>query len=318
MDIKKVAVIGGGTMGNGIAHVFAMNDIPVNLAETSEELAQKALSTIEKNLDRMVKKEKIDAGKKVQTLDSISSYTSVEEAVKDVDLVVEAVPENFELKKKIFSVVDEAAPEHTILASNTSSISITKIGAATSRPEKFIGMHFFNPVPVMKLVEIVKGLETDEETYEVIEKTARLLNKTPVPVMKLVEIVKGLETDEETYEVIEKTARLLNKTPVPVEDYPGFVSNRVLMPMINEAIFCVHEGVATAEDVDSVMKLGMAHPMGPLRLADFIGLDVCLDILDVLYEGFKDPKYRPCPLLVKMVDAGKLGDKTGEGFYKYD
>jgi len=284
MDIKKVAVIGGGTMGNGIAHVFAMNDIPVNLAETSEELAQKALSTIEKNLDRMVKKEKIDAGKKVQTLDSISSYTSVEEAVKDVDLVVEAVPENFELKKKIFSVVDEAAPEHTILASNTSSISITKIGAATSRPEKFIGMHFFNPVPVMKLVEIVKGLETDEETYE----------------------------------VIEKTARLLNKTPVPVEDYPGFVSNRVLMPMINEAIFCVHEGVATAEDVDSVMKLGMAHPMGPLRLADFIGLDVCLDILDVLYEGFKDPKYRPCPLLVKMVDAGKLGDKTGEGFYKYD
>lgn len=284
MDIKKVAVIGGGTMGNGIAHVFAMNDIPVNLAETSEELAQKALSTIEKNLDRMVKKEKIDAGKKVQTLDSISSYTSVEEAVKDVDLVVEAVPENFELKKKIFSAVDEAAPEHTILASNTSSISITKIGAATSRPEKFIGMHFFNPVPVMKLVEIVKGLETDEETYE----------------------------------LIEKTARLLNKTPVPVEDYPGFVSNRVLMPMINEAIFCVHEGVATAEDVDSVMKLGMAHPMGPLRLADFIGLDVCLDILNVLYEGFKDPKYRPCPLLVKMVDAGKLGDKTGEGFYKHD
>lgn len=284
MDIKKVAVIGGGTMGNGIAHVFAMNDIPVNLAETSEELAQKALSTIEKNLDRMVKKEKIDAAKKVQTLDSISSYTSVEEAVKDVDLVVEAVPENFELKKKIFSAVDNAAPEHTILASNTSSISITKIGAATSRPDKFIGMHFFNPVPVMKLVEIVKGLETDEETYE----------------------------------VIEKTARLLNKTPVPVEDYPGFVSNRVLMPMINEAIFCVHEGVATAEDVDSVMKLGMAHPMGPLRLADFIGLDVCLDILNVLYEGFKDPKYRPCPLLVKMVDAGKLGDKTGEGFYKHD
>lgn len=284
MDIKKVAVIGGGTMGNGIAHVFAMNDIPVNLAETSEELAQKALSTIEKNLDRMVKKEKIDGAKKVQTLDSISSYTSVEEAVKDVDLVVEAVPENFELKKKIFSAVDEAAPEHTILASNTSSISITKIGAATSRPDKFIGMHFFNPVPVMKLVEIVKGLETDEETYE----------------------------------VVEKTARLLNKTPVPVEDYPGFVSNRVLMPMINEAIFCVHEGVATAEDVDSVMKLGMAHPMGPLRLADFIGLDVCLDILNVLYEGFKDPKYRPCPLLVKMVDAGKLGDKTGEGFYKHD
>lgn len=284
MDIKKVAVIGGGTMGNGIAHVFAMNGIPVNLAETSKDLAKKAIDTIEKNLDRMVKKEKIDAGKKVQTLESIIPFTSVDDAVQDVDLVVEAVPENFELKKKIFTTVDEAAPDRAILATNTSSISITKIGATTSRPEKFIGMHFFNPVPVMKLVEIVKGFETGEETYD----------------------------------VIEETARLLNKTPVPVEDYPGFVSNRVLMPMINEAIYCVHEGVATAEDVDSVMKLGMAHPMGPLRLADFIGLDVCLDILNVLYEGFKDPKYRPCPLLVKMVDAGKLGDKTGEGFYKHD
>jgi 3-hydroxybutyryl-CoA dehydrogenase len=284
MDIRKVAVIGGGTMGNGIAHVFAMNGIPVNLAETSKELAKKAIDTIENNLERMVKKEKIDAGKKVQTLESIIPFTSVEEAVQDVDLVVEAVPENLELKKKIFATVDEATPERTILASNTSSISITKIGATTSRPGKFIGMHFFNPVPVMKLVEIVKGLETDEETYE----------------------------------VIEETARLLDKTPVPVEDYPGFVSNRVLMPMINEAIYCVHEGVATAEDVDSVMKLGMAHPMGPLRLADFIGLDVCLDIMNVLYEGFKDPKYRPCPLLVKMVDAGKLGDKTGEGFYRHD
>lgn len=284
MDIKKVAVIGGGTMGNGIAHVFAMNGIPVHLAETSEELADKALATIEKNLDRMVKKEKIEAGTKVKTLESISAFTSVDEAVNDVDLVVEAVPENFELKKKVFAAVDEAAPDRAILATNTSSISITKIGATTSRPEKFIGMHFFNPVPVMKLVEIVKGLETDEDTYQ----------------------------------VVEKTARLLNKTPVPVEDYPGFVSNRVLMPMINEAIYCVHEGVAEPEDVDSVMKLGMAHPMGPLRLADFIGLDVCLDILHVLYDGFKDPKYRPCPLLVKMVDAGKLGDKTGEGFYKHD
>lgn len=284
MDIKKVAVIGGGTMGNGITHVFAMNGIPVNLVETTEELAEKAVSTIEKNLDRMVKKEKIDSANKVQTLDSIVTYTSIEEGVSDVDLVVEAVPENFELKKKVFKAVDEAAPEQAILASNTSSISITKIGATTSRPENFIGMHFFNPVPVMKLVEIVKGLETSKETYD----------------------------------IIEKTSRLLDKTPVPVEDYPGFVSNRVLMPMINEAIYCVHEGVAEPEDVDSVMKLGMAHPMGPLRLADFIGLDVCLDILNVLYDGFKDPKYRPCPLLVKMVDAGKLGDKTGEGFYKHD
>ncbi len=271
-------------MGNGIAHVFAMNGLPVNLAETSRELADKALSAIEKNLERMVKKEKIDSALKAQALDNISTFTSIIEAVKEADLVVEAVPENVELKKKVFAEVDKAAPEHAILASNTSSISITKLAAATSRPEQFIGMHFFNPVPLMKLVEIVKGLQTSQATFE----------------------------------TVERMARLLNKTPVPVEDYPGFVSNRVLMPMINEAIYCVHEGVATPEHVDAVMKLGMAHPMGPLRLADFIGLDVCLDILNVLYEGFKDPKYRPCPLLVKMVDAGKLGDKTGKGFYSYD
>lgn len=284
MEIKKAAVVGGGTMGNGITHVFAMNDIPVNLVETSEELATKALSTIEKNLDRMVNKQKIDASRKMQTLDAITTSTNLIEAVKDVDLVIEAVPENFELKKKVFSEIDKAAPEQAILASNTSSISITKLAAATSRPEQFVGMHFFNPVPVMKLVEIVRGLQTNDETYE----------------------------------AIEQVSRVLDKTPVPVEDYPGFVSNRVLMPMINEAIYCVHEGVATPENVDSVMKLGMAHPMGPLRLADFIGLDVCLDILNVLHDGFKDPKYRPCPLLVKMVDAGKLGNKTGEGFYTYD
>ncbi len=271
-------------MGNGITHVFSMNGIAVNLIETKQELADQALSTIENNLDRMVKKEKIDSAKKVQTLNNISAYTNIIEAVKEVDLVVEAVPENFDLKKKVFSEIDRAAPEHAILATNTSSISITKLAATTSRADKFIGMHFFNPVPVMKLVEIVKGLETSSETFD----------------------------------IIEKTSRLLDKTPVGVEDYPGFVSNRVLMPMINEAIYCVHEGVAGPEEVDSVMKLGMAHPMGPLRLADFIGLDVCLDILNVLYDGFKDPKYRPCPLLVKMVDAGKLGDKTGEGFYKHD
>lgn len=284
MDIKKVAVVGGGTMGNGITHVFAMNGIPVNLVEMNQELADKALATIDKNLERMVKKEKIDADKKVQTIENISTHTNTIEAVKDVDLVVEAVPENFELKKKVFADIDKAAPESAILASNTSSISITKLAATTSRPEQFIGMHFFNPVPVMKLVEVVRGLDTNDETVE----------------------------------TIEATSKLLNKNPVEVADYPGFVSNRVLMPMINEAIFCVHEGVAEPEDVDSVMKLGMAHPMGPLRLADFIGLDVCLDILNVLYEGFKDPKYRPAPLLVKMVDAGKLGDKTGEGFYKHD
>ncbi|MEL7835007.1 3-hydroxybutyryl-CoA dehydrogenase [Fodinibius sp. Rm-B-1B1-1] len=284
MDIKKVAVIGGGTMGNGICHVFAMNGIPVNLVEMDQELADKALSTIEKNLERMVKKEKIDTEQKVQALDNIETHTDTAVAVGDVDLVVEAVPENFELKKKVFSVVDEAAPDTAILASNTSSISITKLAATTARPGRFIGMHFFNPVPVMKLVEVVRGLDTDAEVVE----------------------------------IIEDTAELLGKNPVEVADYPGFVSNRVLMPMINEAIYCVYEGVAEPEDVDQVMKLGMAHPMGPLRLADFIGLDVCLDILNVLHDGFKDPKYRPCPLLVKMVDAGKLGDKSGEGFYKHD
>ncbi|MGN8224098.1 3-hydroxyacyl-CoA dehydrogenase family protein [Gracilimonas sp. BCB1] len=284
MDVKKVAVIGGGTMGNGIAHVFAMNDISVNLIETKQEFADKAVATIEKNLDRMVKKEKIDEAKKSSTMDGISIFLDVEEGVKDVDLVVEAVPENFEIKKTVWEKVDKAAPDHAILGSNTSSISITKLAALTSRPEKFIGMHFFNPVPVMKLVEIVRGLQTDDETYQ----------------------------------VVKEASEKLNKVPVPVNDAPGFVSNRVLMPMINEAIFCVGEGVATAEHVDEVMKLGMAHPMGPLRLADFIGLDVCLDILNVLYEGFKDPKYRPAPLLVKMVDAGKLGNKTGEGFYTYD
>lgn len=284
MDIKKVAVIGGGTMGNGICHVFAMNGIPVNLVEMNQELADKALATIDKNLERMVKKEKIDAEQKVQTLENIETHTDISEAVKEVDLVIEAVPENFELKKKVFADIDKAAPEKAILASNTSSISITKLGATTSRPERFIGMHFFNPVPIMKLVEIVRGLDTDKEIVD----------------------------------IIEETAKLLNKNPVEVADYPGFVSNRVLMPMINEAIYCVYEGVAEPEDVDQVMKLGMAHPMGPLRLADFIGLDVCLDILNVLHDGFKDPKYRPCPLLVKMVDAGKLGDKSGEGFYSHE
>lgn len=284
MEIKKVAVIGGGTMGNGIAHVFAMNRIPVNLIETKQEFADRAMATIQKNLERMVAKEKIDAEAKVATLDSISVFLDIEEGVKGVDLVIEAVPENINIKTSVWKAVDEAAVDHTIFASNTSSISITKLAGLTNRPDKFIGMHFFNPVPVMKLVEIVKGLDTSEETYK----------------------------------AVEDTSKLLAKVPVPVNDMPGFVSNRVLMPMINEAIFAVYEGVATPEHVDEVMKLGMAHPMGPLRLADFIGLDVCLDILNVLYEGFKDPKYRPCPLLVKMVDAGKLGNKNGEGFFMYN
>lgn len=284
MDVKKVAVIGGGTMGNGIAQVFAVNSIPVNLVETKQEFADRAIGTIEKNLDRMIKKEKITNEHKVSAMDDISVFLDISKGVKDVDLVIEAVPENLDIKRSVWEEAESAAPGHAIFASNTSSISITKLAGISSRPEKFIGMHFFNPVPVMKLVEIVKGLQTSDETYK----------------------------------VIEDTARILDKTPVPVNDFPGFVSNRVLMPMINEAIFCVGEGVATAKHVDEVMKLGMAHPMGPLRLADFIGLDVCLDILNVLYDGFKDPKYRPAPLLVKMVDAGKLGNKTGEGFFNYD
>lgn len=284
MEIKTVAVIGGGTMGKGISHVFALSGITTHLVEMNQELTDKALGTIARNLERMVNKEKIDATEKEETLDRILTFTDTAKAVAEVDLVVEAVPENFELKKEVFAEIDKAAPKEAILASNTSSISITKLAAATARADKFIGMHFFNPVPVMKLVEVVKGLETSHETVE----------------------------------TIARTARVLGKNPVKVSDYPGFVSNRVLMPMINEAIYCVYEGVAEPEDVDQVMKLGMAHPMGPLRLADFIGLDVCLDILNVLHDGFKDSKYRPCPLLVKMVDAGRLGDKTGEGFYRYD
>ena len=283
MDIRKVAVIGGGTMGNGIAHVFAMNGFPVNLIETKQEYADRAMATIEKNLGRMVEKEKISVSQKEEALGNISVFLNVEEGVKDADLIVEAVPENFGIKESVWKTVDGAAKAEAIFASNTSSISITKIAALTSRSDKFIGMHFFNPVPVMKLVEIVRGLDTSDETYN----------------------------------TVEETSKKLGKVPVPVNDMPGFVSNRVLMPMINEAIFAVYEGVATPENVDQVMMLGMAHPMGPLRLADFIGLDVCLDILNVLYEGFKDPKYRPCPLLVKMVDAGKLGNKTGEGFFSY-
>lgn len=284
MEIKKTAVIGGGTMGNGIAQVFAASGIPVHLIETKQEFADRALATINRNLERMLQKEKItEAGKKA-ALANITVFLDVADGVKDVDLVVEAVPESLNIKTAVWQQADAAAPAHTIFASNTSSISITKLAALTNRPQQFIGMHFFNPVPVMKLVEVINGLQTSAET------TA----------------------------VIEACTQKLGKIAVPANDSPGFVSNRVLMPMINEAIFCVHEGVATPKDVDDVMKLGMAHPMGPLRLADFIGLDVCLDILNVLYEGFKDPKYRPAPLLVKMVDAGKLGDKTGEGFFKYD
>ncbi len=279
----KVAVIGGGTMGNGIVHVFATSGFDVKLVETKQEYIDRALNTIDKNLSRMVAKEKITEAEKESAIDRIQPHLTIPGAVLDADLIIEAVPEIYELKKKIFKEVDDHAPEHAIIASNTSSISITKLAATTKRPEKFIGMHFFNPVPIMNLVEVISGLKTDKSVAD---------------------------------EIVQITEKL-GKSPVSANDSPGFVSNRVLMPMINEAIFCVYEGVADASSVDDVMKLGMAHPMGPLRLADFIGLDVCLDILNVLYDGFKDPKYRPCPLLVQMVDAGKLGNKTGEGFFMY-
>ena len=269
-------------MGNGIAHAFAMNGYSVNLVDVSDEALKKALATVTKNLDRMVAKGNLDEAKKQSTLKNLTSQTSLD-ACKDSDLVVEAATENVDIKLKIFKQLDELCKKETILASNTSSISITKIGAATKRADKVIGMHFMNPVPVMKLVEVIRGYATSDE----------VLNE----VMSL--------------------AEKLGKIPVEVNDYPGFVANKILMPMINEAICTLHEGVAGVEEIDTVMKLGMAHPMGPLQLADFIGLDVCLAILRVLHEGFGNPKYAPCPLLVNMVTAGYLGVKTGEGFYNY-
>jgi len=281
--MENIAVIGSGTMGNGIAHVFAQNGFKVSLIDISEAALEKGMATIGKNLDRQVKKEKIDEAKKSETLNNITTFTSVKEGAKGVDLVVEAATENTDLKLKIFKELDEVCEEKTILASNTSSISITKIASVTNRPEKVIGMHFMNPVPVMKLVEIIRGYSTSDEVTE-----------------RIMEMSKKL-----------------GKIPEEVNDYPGFIANRILMPMINEAIFSLFEGVAGVKEIDSVMKLGMAHPMGPLQLADFIGLDVCLSILHVLHDGLGDPKYRPCPLLINMVQAGKLGAKSGEGFYNY-
>jgi 3-hydroxybutyryl-CoA dehydrogenase len=281
--MDNISVIGAGTMGNGIAHVFAMNGFNVNLVDVDESALENAIATITKNLDRMVKKEKISEEDKASTLDHISTHTDTAQAVKNAELVVEAATENLDLKLKIFRQLDQHAPENAILATNTSSISITKIAAVTERPEKVIGMHFMNPVPVMKLVEVIRGYATTDEVVDSI------------------------------LDVSEK----LNKVPVPANDYPGFVANRILMPMINEAIYTLHEGVAGVEEIDTIMKLGMAHPMGPLQLADFIGLDVCLSILEVLYDGFKLDKYAPCPLLVNMVTSGNLGRKSGEGFYDY-
>jgi len=281
--MKKVAVIGAGTMGNGIAHTFAQCGYEISLIDISEDSLERGMKTIEKNLDRMVKKEKISEDDKQNTLANITTFTAMTDGVVGVDLVVEAATENMDIKLKIFTQLDEICAENVILASNTSSISITKIGAATKRPEKVIGMHFMNPVPVMKLVEIIRGYATSDEVTE-----------------QIMSLSRGLK-----------------KSPVEVNDYPGFVANRILMPMINEAIYTIYEGVAGVEEIDTVMMLGMAHPMGPLHLADFIGLDVCLSILEVLYKGFGNPKYAPCPLLVNMVTAGKLGVKSGEGFYDY-
>jgi len=281
--MKNIAVIGAGTMGNGIAHVFAQFGYRVNLIDVSQASLDKAIATIGKNLDRQLAKEAITESEKQNTLSNLTTFTSLVEGVKGVDLVVEAATENIELKLQIFKELDAATSENVILATNTSSISITKIAAVTNRPDKVIGMHFMNPVPVMKLIEIIRGYSTSDEVTNLI-----------------MEISKKLD-----------------KVPVEVNDYPGFVANRILMPMINEAIYTLYEGVAGVEEIDTVMKLGMAHPMGPLQLADFIGLDVCLAILRVLHEGFGNPKYAPCPLLVNMVTAGKKGIKSGEGFYTW-
>ena len=281
--MKQIAVIGAGTMGNGIAHVFAQSGFTVTLIDVAQAQLDKARTTIEKNIDRQVTKGSLSADDKTAALARLQLSTSITDGVKAADLVVEAATENTDLKLKIFEDIDAAAPPHCILATNTSSISITKIAAATQRPEKVIGMHFMNPVPVMKLVEIINGYATDAAVSE-----------------QIVALSKGL-----------------GKVPCVVNDYPGFIANRILMPMINEAIYSLYEGVAGVEEIDTVMKLGMAHPMGPLQLADFIGLDVCHAILQVLHDGFGNPKYAPCPLLVNMVTAKKLGVKSGEGFYTY-
>jgi len=283
-NIKQVSIIGAGTMGNGIAHVFAQFGFKVALIDIDEDRLKNGLKNIEKNIDRQILKHQLEDSEKALILSRIAPFNNIKNGVVSADLVIEAATENYEVKKNIFQEIDNYAPKDAILASNTSSISITKIAAETQRPSLVIGMHFMNPVPIMKLVEVIKGYATSQET-----------------VTSIIETVAHLE-----------------KMAVEVKDYPGFTANRILLPMINEAIFTLFEGVAGVSDIDTVMKLGMAHPMGPLQLADFIGLDVCLSVMQVLQEGIGDDKYRPCPLLVNMVNAGYLGKKTGEGFYKYE
>ncbi|MGM5471060.1 3-hydroxyacyl-CoA dehydrogenase family protein [Flavobacteriaceae bacterium LMO-SS05] len=281
--MKNVAIIGAGTMGNGIAHTFAQSGFKVQLIDINNTLLEKGIKTITKNLDRMISKGSITEAEKLETLANITTFDNITEGVEYAGLVIEAATENLDLKLKIFKQLDKDCPDDTILATNTSSISITQIASVTSRPDMVIGMHFMNPVPIMKLVEIIRGYNTSDEVTD----------------------------------IIMDMSKTLGKTPVEVNDYPGFVANRILMPMLNESIETLYNGVAGVEEIDTVMKLGMAHPMGPLQLADFIGLDVCLSILNVMYDGFKNPKYAPCPLLVNMVMAGKLGVKSGEGFYDY-
>ena len=282
--MKKIAVVGSGTMGNGIAHVFCLHGYQVHLTDISETALQQALNTINTNLDRQIKKEIISFEDKDTVLKNLFTSTDIKNSVKQADLVIEAVAEDKSIKKELFMDLDRDTGHDTIIASNTSSISISYLASCTSKPERVIGMHFMNPVPVMELVEVISGYNTSEDTTHII--------------MDL--------------------CKKINKIPVKVQDYPGFISNRILMPMINEAIIALHEGVSGVSEIDNIMKLGMAHPMGPLQLADFIGLDVCLSILEVMYEGFKNPKYAPCPLLVQMVQAGHLGRKTGQGFYVWE